>query len=107
MEVAVEILDVTAEEAHTLPLSIDPLASLAETQSQLHQRLLELTPVRSPDLQQALQSADAAARSHRPRPLTTVPEQYFLLLTCRDERHQTELPQSLQHEGLPCKALLS
>lgn len=107
MEVDVEILDVTEEEARTLLLSIDPLASLAETQAQLHQRLLALTPIQSPDLQQALQTAvDAAALSHQPRPLTTVPEQY-LLLTCRDEHHQTELLQRFQHEGLPCMALLS
>jgi len=33
MEVEVEILDVTEEEARTLLLSIDPLAALAETQT--------------------------------------------------------------------------
>ena len=38
MEVEVEILDVTEEEARTLLLSIDPLAALADTQAQLHQR---------------------------------------------------------------------
>jgi hypothetical protein len=32
-----------------LLLSIDPLASLAETQEQLHQRLLDLTPVDAAD----------------------------------------------------------
>src|SRR6266481_7831105 len=42
MEVDVEILDVTDDEARALILSIDPLAALAETQAQLHERLLEL-----------------------------------------------------------------
>src|SRR5947209_7421972 len=51
MEVDVEVLDVTDEEARALLLNIDPLATLAETQAQLHQRLLELTPVQSPELQ--------------------------------------------------------
>src|SRR5208283_2512211 len=44
MEVDVEILDVTEEEARKLLLTIDPLASLAEEQDQLHQRLMEMTP---------------------------------------------------------------
>src|ERR1700730_11217948 len=44
MEVDVEVLDVNDEEARTLLLSIDPLAALAETQEQLHERLLTLTP---------------------------------------------------------------
>src|SRR5579864_6010717 len=38
MEVDVEVLDVSEEEARTLLLSIDPLAALAETQEQLHER---------------------------------------------------------------------
>src|ERR1700724_2410234 len=41
MEVEVEILDVTEEEARTLLLSIDPLAALADNQEQLQRRLLE------------------------------------------------------------------
>src|SRR5438876_8268919 len=53
MEVEVEILDVTDDEAQALLLSIDPLAALAQTQEQLHDRLLELTPTVSPDLQAA------------------------------------------------------
>ena len=44
MEVDVEILDVNDAEARALLLSIDPLAALAETQTPLQQRLLELTP---------------------------------------------------------------
>src|SRR5438876_3229224 len=50
MEVDVEVLDVNDDEARALILSIDPLAALAETQSQLHARLLELTPTDSPAL---------------------------------------------------------
>ena len=44
MEVDVEVLDVNDDEARALLLSIDPLAALAQTQEQLHDRLLELTP---------------------------------------------------------------
>jgi hypothetical protein len=53
MEVDVEVLDVTEDDARTLLLSIDPLAALAQTQTQLHQRLLELTPTESVALEAA------------------------------------------------------
>jgi hypothetical protein len=42
MEVEVEVLDVSEDEARTLLMSIDPLAALAETQEQLRKRLGEL-----------------------------------------------------------------
>src|ERR1043166_6118950 len=44
VDVEVEVLDVTEEEARALLLSIDPLAELAVAQEQLHARLRELTP---------------------------------------------------------------
>jgi hypothetical protein len=53
MEVEVEVLDLTDEEARALLLSIDPLAALAQTQEELHERLQELTPVKSEDLRAA------------------------------------------------------
>src|SRR5712692_5414163 len=43
MEVDVEILDVTEDEARQLLLTIDPLASLAQ-QEEIRARLLEITP---------------------------------------------------------------
>src|SRR5437773_21215 len=57
MEVDVEVLDVDDAEARALLLSIDPLASLAQTQETLHRRLLELTPAKSPDLDCAWREA--------------------------------------------------
>src|SRR6201993_4957193 len=47
MQVDVEILDVNDNEARALLLSIDPLAALAQTQEQIHRRLLEITPTDS------------------------------------------------------------
>src|SRR5204863_4766074 len=47
MEVDVEVLDVDDAEARTLLLSIDPLAALAQTNTETHARLRELTPSRS------------------------------------------------------------
>ena len=112
MEVEVEILDVTDAEARALLLSIDPLADLAEQQDQVHQRLVDLTPTDSQDLQllwqEAQQSMDAALAEKPPRaPAPAFEEQYPLLITCRDEAHQVELLQRFQAESLLCKALLS
>src|SRR5438105_3991757 len=50
MEVDVEVLDVTEEEARQLLLTVDPLAGIAQEQQQLQQRLVEMTPVQSPEL---------------------------------------------------------
>jgi hypothetical protein len=108
MEVDVEVLDVNEEEARTLLLSIDPLAALAETQEQLHDRLLALTPTPSPELQAAWQAAaEAAAKAQPERAVDPGLDQYLVLVTCRDERHQVELLSRFQREGLECKALLS
>lgn len=113
MEVDVEILDVTEEEARALLLSIDPLAALAETQRQLHDRLLEITPADTPELQAAWQTAvlnaveNCKPPSENKRPLTTIPEQWLILITCQNELHQLELLARFQQENLQCKPLCS
>lgn len=110
MEVDVEVLDVTEEEARALLLSIDPLAALAQTQEQLQQRLLDLTPVSSPELAQLWQGTVQPTQNGPPWKLVaeaTIPEQYLVLVTCRDEAHQVELLQRFAAENLQCKALLS
>ncbi len=108
MEVYVEILDVTDDEAKALLLSFDPLAALAESQTQLYQRLLDLTPVQSPELQDFWQGAAEAVAEEKPvRSFEALPEQYLVLVTCRDEGQLYELLRRFQGEGLQCKALLS
>src|SRR6266853_960283 len=61
MEVDVEVLDVNYDEARALLRNIDPLAALAETQTPLHQRLMELTPTVDPELEAAWRSAAESA----------------------------------------------
>ncbi len=108
MEVDVEILDVSEEEARTLLLSIDPLAALAETQEQLHERLRTLAPVPCPELELAWRAAAEAVAERQPaREVDLGPAQFLVLVTCRDEKHQVELLERFRHEGLECKALLS
>jgi len=114
MEVEVEILDVNDEEARTLLLSIDPLAALAETQQALHDRLMEVAPTPPPELLAAWQAEAEAALSKFTRPLGNgerekalqLSEQFMIIITCRDEKHQVELLGRFQGEGLECKALV-
>src|SRR5262245_31872972 len=111
MEVEVEVLDVTDDEARALLLSIDPLAALAETQEQLHQRLLEMTPAASADLEAAWRTAAEVGRQameEHPLPgAMRLPEQYLILVTCRDEKQQVGLLERFRGEGLDCRALLA
>jgi hypothetical protein len=108
MEVDVEVLDVNEDEARALLLSIDPLAELAQTQEQLHDRLLELTPTDSLELQAVWQGAAEAALEENPRRgFTDCPEQWLVMITCRNEQNQVELLQRFQNEGLPARALIS
>jgi hypothetical protein len=37
----------------------------------------------------------------------TIPEQFLVLITCRDEKQQAELLSRFKNEGLECKALLT
>jgi hypothetical protein len=60
----------------------------------LHLSRLELTPAASQDLQTDLASVRTGCR-----PVDAVPEQYLLLLTCRDETNLVE--------RLPSMVLLS
>jgi len=110
MEVEVEVLDVTEDEARALLLSIDPLAALAETQEQIQQRLLELTPTPSPELQAAWQVAAEASlkqfTAKEPANFNLGPVQFLILVTCRDEKEQVALLERFKDEGLECKALV-
>jgi hypothetical protein len=110
MQVDVEVLDVSDAEARALLLSIDPLAALAGTNVEAHSRLREQTPSRSEAIN-ALWDATArnqakaeALLANAARPAR---EQFLILVECRDEKHQVELLQKFQSDGLSCKALLS
>jgi hypothetical protein len=88
---------------------IDSLAALAETQHQLHDRLLPLTPAVPDQLAAAWQaSAEPAQALAAPvKEATGLPDQYLILITCRIESNQTELLGRLHGELVECQALLS
>jgi ParB-like chromosome segregation protein Spo0J len=112
MEVTVELLDVTEDEARKLLLTIDPLAALAETEAEMAAELARMTSTNQealqalwdslaeqPTLEELMQQGESAPPA--------VKEQYLILVTCADEQQQIELLDRFQQEGLPCKALLS
>ena len=111
MLVDVEILDVNEEEARALLLSMDPLAELAVNQEQLQTRLLELTPLVSPDLR-AMWEATAVAALDQPAAASShdrgaaFAHEFYVLISCRDEKHQVELLERFLAEGLDCQAKL-
>jgi hypothetical protein len=111
MEVEVEVLDVSEDEARALLLSIDPLAALAEQQEQIHARLLELAPPVPEELQAAWRAeAEAALAAIQETPkagVESVPAQFLILVTCRSEAQQAELLEKFRAGGLDCRALLS
>ncbi|MCI0642524.1 MAG: hypothetical protein L0Y72_08125 [Gemmataceae bacterium] len=118
MEVDVEILDVSDDEAKALLLSIDPLAALADVQEQIRRRLEATTPIDAPELRAAWQAAmekGIAANSVNGeglgvrdlRAIKDYREQFLVMIECRDEPHQVELLQRFTVEGLTCKALMS
>jgi hypothetical protein len=117
MEVDVEVLDVTDEEARKLLLSIDPLAALAEHDAGTLEQLRQITDTRSDALGNLWRSINAAsaaleddlekARQRKPAAPPAVVEQYLILVECADEPTQLKLLERFAAEGLSCRALLS
>jgi hypothetical protein len=103
-------LDVKEEGARTLPLSIDPLAALAESQEALHERLKEVAPTPPPELLAAWQSEAEKAMNKFTRPdadkALEIKEQFLVLITCRDEGSPGGAAGTVQGEGVECKALV-
>jgi hypothetical protein len=110
MDVEVEVLDVSDDEARKLLLSIDPLAGLAGYDAQVLDDLRRLTDTSSDILRDlwdtlAASEAEVAAELERARtPPHALPEQYLIVIECRDESHQVELLERFQQEGLVCQA---
>jgi hypothetical protein len=108
-EVVVELLDVSAEEANKLLLTLDPLAALAGTDEEAAKELARITETDSQTLRDLW---DMVAANGKPPVVPDtgppiVPEQWLVLVTCENEQQQIDLLGRLQKEGLSCKALIS
>jgi hypothetical protein len=116
MEVEVEVLDVSDDEARALLLSLDPLAQLADYDRAALDRLRSLTSTSSDAIANLWASiaqtnaavAESLAAARTPREKSeTIPEQFLIVVECADEQAQIELLARFQEEGLTCKALVS
>jgi hypothetical protein len=110
MLVDVEILDVDEVEARKLLLSMDSVAGLAEADKEVVAQLQEITRADSPalmELWQSLAESEAATQSELEEAAKALPEQFLILVDCKDEGHQVALLQEFQGRGIPCRALVS
>jgi hypothetical protein len=111
LEVTVELLDVSDEEAHKLLLSLDPLAALAETDARVVAELAELVETDSAALEslwQSLAREEAALASPPEREAAGqhLEEQFLVLVECASEAEQVKLLKQFRQQGLTCKALV-
>lgn len=107
LEVTVEVLDVSAEEAHKLLLTMDPLAAMAEADAEVVQELRRITEADAQalnDLWDQLAARDETALPPPAEPGT--PDRFLILIECRDEAQQVELLERLQADGIACKAIV-
>lgn len=110
--VDVEVLDVDDEEARKLLLSVDPLASLAETDKANHARLIDITNTDSDALAELWSLAEQDEPVPEPETITPTEAkphsgELMILVKCSDERHQVELLKKFRREGIECKPLIS
>lgn len=119
MQVSVEILDVTEEEARKLLLSIDPLAQLAGYDQATLTKLEESVRTENDTLANLWKSAgraqaaaeatldEAREKESKRRPKQGIPEQFVVIIQCDDETHQRDVLRWVKEQGLECKAVLS
>jgi hypothetical protein len=60
-----------------------------------------------PDRLALREAAAAEVLEREPEPLGAIPEQFLILVTCRDEKQQVELPGRFSAEGLECTAMMT
>ena len=105
------VLDVDADEAEKLLLTHDPLAAMAETDSELLADSLARVDFAASAVTQML--AELAAETPEApllaevaaRPELAIRESFQIVVDCRDETQQAELYQRLCKEGYACRVL--
>jgi hypothetical protein len=110
MLVDVEVLDVDDAEARKLLLSMDAVAGLAEADQEVVSQLLQITQSDSPVLAEfwrSLAESEATTRAALEESTKPLPEKFLIVIECEGEKHQVELLQKLQDQGISCRALVS
>lgn len=110
--VPVLVLDVDAEEADKILLTHDPLAELAEADSQQVAELVDSTEFEHPqvvkmldELEQKVTGAAWPYESMEDRPEVEIPEAFQVVVECADEREQEQIYQRMRGEGYRCRVL--
>jgi len=111
--VEVEVLDVTDAEADKLLLTLDPLTQLAGYHEEMLDQLRESVQTESNDLAAlwaSIAERDAAILEElkqRDQREKDVPEEFYVLIRCADEKEQVALLKRFRKEGLRCEAKMS
>jgi hypothetical protein len=111
--VPVLVLDVTAEEADKILLTLDPLAALAGTDQQRLDDLLSTTKFTSPQLEQMLDdvareaaATESALRTGAERPEVEIPEAWQVVVECESEADQQAVFERMRGDGYRCRVLV-
>jgi hypothetical protein len=106
MLVPVLLLDVNETEADLLLATFDPIAALADKQSEQLDNLLAQLQVESPSLQSMLEALSADLENYRKdahEREPVVPDVYQIVIECSDEAEQRDVYERLTAEGFTCK----
>jgi hypothetical protein len=113
-EIDVEVLDVTDAEARKLLLSIDPLAQLADYDDHALEELRAITESDSDtlnalwaSLKNSENSTNSSLRKAQREAKLQIPEQFLVLVECKNEKEQIQLLRKFKAEGLSCTAKTS
>lgn len=108
--VTVELVDLSEEEAAKALLTLDPLAGLAETDTQMAQTLAAALRTESESLrglwQKVTQDATVAREVLEQEDDAPPVERFLVLIECADEAQQVELLRRFNEEGLRCRAIV-
>ena len=111
VEVPVLIVDLDENEAAKLLALHDPLAGLAEAESDVLADLLEHVETENEAVQAALDQILSSAKPWeselpgQPPSEVDIPESFQVVIQCRDEAEQKTLYDRLTAEGLSCRLL--
>lgn len=107
--VPVLVLDLSADEADKLLALHDPLAAMAEADTQALTSLVSQIETETDSIRQAL---DALVRDNQDSSISTgdskeleIPSLYQVVAECQDEDQQRELFERLKSEGYACRLL--
>jgi hypothetical protein len=111
--VTVELVDLTPDEAAKALITLDPLAALAETDTEAVAALAQTLETDSEALRSlwhSLAREEELAKSlpaDDPKGDEPAAEKFLVLIECADEAQQVALLERFHGEGLTCKALIS